>query len=184
MLQLDFSPFPEIKTKRLFLRRMTLNDAHELFKLRSSEQVMKYIDRKRAKKIEDAEILLDSIENDINNNNGIMWGITINENPGRIIGNIGYWRIMKEHYRSEIGYMLHPSFWRNGIMKEAINAIIDFGFNKINLHSIEAHINSENSASGKLLESAGFIKEAHFREDFFFDGTFRDTIIYSRLRHS
>jgi ribosomal-protein-alanine N-acetyltransferase len=184
MLQLDFSPFPEIKTKRLFLRRMTLNDAHELFKLRSSEQVMKYIDRQRAKKIEDAEILLDSIENDINNNNGIMWGITINENPGRIIGNIGYWRIMKEHYRSEIGYMLHPSFWRNGIMKEAINAIIDFGFNKINLHSIEAHINSENTASGKLLESVGFIKEAHFREDFFFDGSFRDTIIYSRLRHS
>src|ERR1039458_8341383 len=99
MLQLDFSPFPEIKTKRLFLRRMTLNDAHELFKLRSSEQVMKYIDRKRAKKIEDAEILLDSIENDINNNNGIMWGITINENPGRIIGNIGYWRIRSEERR-------------------------------------------------------------------------------------
>jgi ribosomal-protein-alanine N-acetyltransferase len=184
MLQLDFSPFPEIKTKRLLLRRMTFNDAHELFKLRSSELVMKYIDRERTKEIKDAEIIIGRIDNDINNNNGIMWGITLAENPGRILGNIGYWRIMKEHQRAEIGYMLHPSFWRQGIMKEAIGTIIDFGFNRMNLHSIEAHINSENNASAKLLESTGFVKEAYFKEDFFFDGTFRDTIIYSRLRHS
>ena len=184
MLQLDFTPFPEIKTKRLFLRRMTFKDMPDLLQLRSSKQVMKYIDREMAKKIEDAEILLGRIDNDINNNIGIMWGITLHENPGKILGNIGYWRIMKEHYRAEIGYMLHPSFWRQGIMKEAIGGIIDFGFNRMNLHSIEAHINSENNASAKLLESTGFVKEAYFKEDFFFDGSFRDTIIYSRLSHT
>jgi ribosomal-protein-alanine N-acetyltransferase len=78
--------------------------------------------------------------------------------------------------------MLHPDFWKKGIMKEAIVAVLDFGFNVMRLHSVEANINSGNDASASVLEATGFIKEAHFREDFFFDGTFRDTIIYSRLK--
>ena len=52
----------------------------------------------------------------------------------------------------------------------------------MNLHSIEANINADNIASAGILEATGFIKEAHFKEDFFFDGMFRDTIIYSRLK--
>ena len=42
------------------------------------------------------------------------------EAPGKLIGYIGYWRMKKEHYRAEIGYALHPAFWKKGIMKEAI----------------------------------------------------------------
>jgi [ribosomal protein S5]-alanine N-acetyltransferase len=67
-------------------------------------------------------------------------------------------------------------------MKEAILAVLDFGFDTMFLHSIEAHINVDNAASAGVLAATGFIKEAHFKEDFFFDGTFRDTIIYSRLK--
>ena len=67
-------------------------------------------------------------------------------------------------------------------MKEALLKIIDFGFDEMNLHSIEANINPGNAASAMLLESAGFIKEAYFKEDYFFNGAFHDTIIYSRLK--
>jgi [ribosomal protein S5]-alanine N-acetyltransferase len=78
--------------------------------------------------------------------------------------------------------MLSPAYWRNGIMKEALMDVIEFGFNKLGLHSIEAHINPENEASAAILTSTGFVKEAHFKEDFLFNGIFRDTAIYSRLR--
>lgn len=182
MLCPNFSPFPEIETERLLLRRMTTSDAEEILNLRSSETVMKYIDREKTKSVEEAEIFLDKISSSIDSNSGIMWGITLKENPAVLIGNIGYWRLIKEHYRAEVGYMLNPSFWQKGIMKESLLRIIDFGFNEMNLHSIEANINPGNTASAMLLESAGFIKEAYFKEDFFFDGEFRDTIIYSRLQ--
>ena len=88
----------------------------------------------------------------------------------------------KEHYRAEIGYVLNPAFWKKGIMKEAILAVLGYGFDVMHLHSIEANINPGNAASAGVLEATGFIKEAYFKEDFFFDGTFRDTIIYSRLK--
>jgi len=161
---------------------MTTNDAEEILYLRSNDDVMKYIDRERTKSIEDAKSFLDKIDASLNSNNGIMWGITLKENPGKLIGNIGYWRLIKEHYRAEVGYMLHPSFWKKGIMKEALLRVIDFAFDDMNLHSIEANINPGNTASAMLLESTGFIKEAYFKEDFFFNGAFHDTIIYSRLK--
>lgn len=66
-------------------------------------------------------------------------------------------------------------------MKEALNAVIDYAFTTMNLHSIEANINPDNTASGALLESGGFVKEAHHKENFYFDGVFYDSIIYSKL---
>lgn len=182
MLNPDFSPFPEIKTARLLLRRMTIDDAAEILNLRSSEEVMQYIDRERAVTIKDAEIFLGRINASVDSNNGILWGITLKDDPEKLIGNIGFWRLIKEHYRAEVGYMLNPAFWKKGIMKEALQEVINFGFNSMNLHSIEANINPGNAASAALLESTGFIKEAYFKEDFFFNGAFHDTIIYSRLK--
>lgn len=66
-------------------------------------------------------------------------------------------------------------------MFEAIQTVIEFGFEKMKLHSIEANINPENIASKKLLEKAGFIKEAYFKENHFFNGKFIDTEVFSLL---
>jgi ribosomal-protein-alanine N-acetyltransferase len=182
MLNPRFTPFPEIETKRLFLRKMTKDDAMEMFHLRSDEKVMRYIDRDRANTVTDAEILIDRINESVDSNNGIMWGIACKETGNKLIGNIGYWRLIKEHYRAEIGYMLNPGFWGKGIMKEAAEAVIKFGFDVMNLHSIEAHINPSNEASAALLISTGFVKEGYFKEDYFFRGAFHDTSVYSRLK--
>ena len=181
MLELNFSPFPEIKTERLLLRRITDADAPELLFLRSDETVMKYIDREKPKSLEEALAFIQIVNANIDKNESVMWAIALQDKPDTLIGNIGFWRILNKHYRSEIGYMLHPSFWGKGIMKEALLAAIDFGFNQMKLHSIEAHINPDNTASGKLLEKTGFVREAYFKEDFFFRGKFIDSAIYSLL---
>ena len=181
MLELNFSPFPEIKTERLLLRRITDADAPELLFLRSDETVMKYIDREKPKSLEEALAFIQIVNANIDKNESVMWAIALQDKPDTLIGNIGFWRIINKHYRSEIGYMLHPSFWGKGIMKEALLAAIDFGFNQMKLHSIEAHINPDNTASGKLLEKTGFVREAYFKEDFFFLVIFIDSAIYSLL---
>lgn len=182
MLQPKFDPFPELQTNRLLLRRMIKADAPQVLQLRSDEKVMRYIDRKRADTLTDAEQWLQIIDDAIDNNTGITWGISMKDSPGVLIGSVGYWRLIKEHYRAEVGYMLNASLWRNGIMKEALNKIIEYGFDQFRLHSIEAHINTANSASAGLLTAMGFIQEAYFKENYFFEGTFRDTIVYSLLK--
>ncbi len=181
MLELNFSPFPEIRTKRLLLRRMKDDDAPEILFLRSDETVMRYIDREKTKSLEEATAFIQKINAAIDNNESILWGISLPDKPDTIIGNISLWRIITQHYRAEIGYMLHPDFWNKGLMKEALKAVIDFGFNEMKLHSIEAHINPDNAVSGILLEKTGFIREAYFKEDFYFRGKFIDTAVYSIL---
>lgn len=114
----------------------------------------------------------------------VAWGIVNQQAPATLMGNISLWRILKDHYRAEIGYMLLPKFWNKGFMKEALSMVVDFGFLTMGLHSIEARINPSNKASAALLLTSGFTKEAYFREDYFFNGQFGDTEVYSKLNNN
>jgi ribosomal-protein-alanine N-acetyltransferase len=181
MLAPDFTPFPLITTKRLLLGQIEMSDAPDILALRSNEKVMRYIDKENTKTIEEAEALIKRINDDASNNEAITWGISLKEAPGKLVGTIGFWRMIKPHYRAEVGYMLHPDLWGKGMMDEALKAVIDFGFNTIQLHSIEAHINPNNAASAGILEKNGFVREAYFKEDYFFRGQFLDSAIYSLL---
>jgi len=181
MLEVNFSPFPEIRTQRLLLRRITKADAPAVLAMRSNEDVMQYIDRPLLKSIEDAEAWIKIVDAALESNNGINWAIALATEPDIQIGTVGFWRLIKEHYRAEVGYMLNSAYWRKGIMKEALLAVHDFGFKEMKLHSIEAHINPANAASAAILESAGYTREAYFKEDYYFKGTFLDSAIYSLL---
>ena len=161
---------------------MTLADAQVLFEMRSNPTLMKYIDRPIPRSINDIHDLIEKMLQMKRNGDGISWGIYKKENPELNIGNIGFFRIIAEHYRAEIGYMLQEEEQQKGIMFEAIQALIKFGFEKMNLHSIEANINPANTASRMLLQKAGFVKEAYFRENYFFNGQFIDSEIYSLIK--
>ena len=180
MLQLNFNPFPEIETDRLLLRRVNVSDQHEIFFLRSDAVVLKYLDKEPSPSIAETVQYIEKIGDLIVHNESILWGITLKGNP-KIIGTICFWRMMKEHFRAEIGYVLHPAFQAKGIMHEAITAVLHYGFNTMKLHSVEARVNIENSASIRLLENSGFVREGYFKEDFFFRGQFLDTGVYSIL---
>jgi ribosomal-protein-alanine N-acetyltransferase len=113
---------------------------------------------------------------------GISWGICFKD-ANKVIGTIGYVHIDAENFRAEIGYMLHPAYHRQSIMQEALQPVIDFGFNTIMLHSIEANIAPENIASKNILLKNGFVQEAYFKENFYYEGQFLDTVIFSLLKH-
>jgi len=181
MLEPCFIPFPEIKTNRLLLRQVRTSDAPAIMEMRSSEDVMQYIDRERTKSIEEAEAWARLVNDALDARTGITWAITFLDQPETLIGTIGFWRIIHSHYRAEVGYMLTPRHWKKGITKEALEGITRYGFGPMQLHSIEAHINPDNAASAALLESSGFIREAYFKEDYYFKGKFLDTAIYSLL---
>lgn len=180
MLEINFHPFPVLETERLILRRIVAGDAPQILKLRSDPGTMKYIPRPLAKTLEDAMEHFRQIEEKIEANVGINWAISLKNSP-EFIGIIGHFRIKPEHYRAEIGYMLLPEFHGKGIMPEAISMVIAYGFEDMKLHSIEAIIDPENKASAAVLEKNGFVREAHLKENEFYDGKFLDTVIYSLL---
>lgn len=180
MLDINFTPFPNLETERLYLRRVKKEDVNEIFALRSDKETMKYIPRPLVKTIEDAMAHIAMIDEKIENNEGINWAITLKNNP-KLIGIIGHYRIKPENFRAEIGYMLHPAHHGKGIIAEAIKETVKYGFEIMGLHSIEAIIDPGNFASEKVLQKSGFVKEAHLKENEYYEGRFLDTVIYSIL---
>jgi [ribosomal protein S5]-alanine N-acetyltransferase len=181
MLEINFHPFQNLETERLLLRQLDNNDVDEILALRGNPEIMKYIPRTLAKSKEDALEHITMINEKIENNTGINWGITIKGNP-KIIGIIGHYRIQPENHRAEIGYMSFPEYNGKGIITEAIKVVVEYGFEQMNLHSIEAVIDPQNIASERVLQKNGFVKEAHILENELWDGKFWDTVIYSLLK--
>ena len=180
MLTLNFSPFPNLETERLSLRRVLKTDVSEIFALRSDAEIMKYIPRPLALTHEDAMEVINSIDDTMDKKEGINWAITLKDSS-KLIGIIGYYRTQPQNYRSEVGYILHPDFHGTGIIPEALKKVLEYGFNQMKLHSIEAVIDPDNLASERVLIKSGFKKEAHFIENQFYEGRFLDTVIYSIL---
>ena len=181
MVNINFTPFPNLKTERLVLRRIVKEDVNEIFSLRSDKETMKYVPRPLAKNLEEAMEHIVLIDSKIETNEGINWAITIKNEP-KLIGIIGHYRIKPEHFRAEIGYMLLPEYHGKGIITEAIKEVVKYGFEVMKLHSIEAIIDPENFASERVLQKNGFVKEAHLKENEYFDGRFLDTVIYSLIK--
>ncbi len=180
MLNFNFLPFPVLQTDRLILDRAVDSDAMELYLLRSNDAVMKYVERPRPADEHDARELNRSMNEKINQHEAVAWAIRLKGNP-KLIGVIGYWRTKPEHHRAEVGYMLMPEYWAQGYTYEALMAVLDYGFNTMNLHSIEADINPDNVASGNLLRKCGFQSEAYFRENFFWKDRYYDSEIFGLL---
>lgn len=180
MLNPDLSRSPALVTPRMVLRELVEADAPAIFRLRSEPRVMRYIPKPLSTRTEEAHALIREFQLAARRNESIMWGIT-RSGQGQVEGYIGFWRFLLEHHRAELGYALHPDLWGQGLMSEAVAAVLDHGFRVLRLHSVEACVTPGNDASIRVLQRNGFVQEAHFRENFRHEGVFVDSLVYSCL---
>lgn len=142
--------------------------------------MLQFLDRNPAKSLDEAAQWLQTINEAIENDQYIAWAITL-KNESKLIGTITFWNVKKEHYRAEIGYALHTNYQGVGLMQEAVSAVLEYGFKIMKLHSVEANVNPANEASIKLLERNNFVREAYHKENYYYNGKFLDSAIYSLL---
>lgn len=180
MLKINFKPFPLITTPRLVLRRIRMDDAKDLHFFRSDKEVLKYIDKKPEKSLAKTKKFIKLLWALERKGSAVNWAVTLKGND-TLVGNICLWNIKKEHHRAELGYTLHPSLHGKGIMSEGVKAVLTVGFKKYKFHSVEANVNPGNKASIKLLKRNKFRKEAYYKENYYFNGKYIDSVIYSLI---
>ncbi|HNS11007.1 MAG TPA: GNAT family protein [Bacteroidia bacterium] len=181
MLDLNFHPFPELSGQLVRLRMIDTEDVEQVFYLRSSKKIMKYIEKPLHKSHSDSLAHINLMQDGIKNNTSIYWAVCSAENP-TLLGIVSYHFIDKANHRAELGYILNDNHWGKGFTNDAVSALINFGFSIMDLHSIEAKINPDNVASKQLLLKHHFKKEAYFRENYYYEGKFLDTEVYSLLK--
>jgi len=181
MLELNFAPFPEMETERLLLRNLTEDDVQDVFEFRGDPEIMQYIPRPIAQNPEDAKMVIEMMTGFTANNEKINWGV-VEKATGKLLGSFGFVRFNYESYRAEVGYILNKNYHGKGYAKEALAPILDYGFNEMGLHSIEAVIRAENTPSMKLIEKFGFTKDAYFKDYINHNGAFYDAVVYSLVK--
>lgn len=175
-----FNKHPYLVSDRLIFKEFDISYSNDLFKIRSNDDVMQFMDVEKMKNIDDAKLMIENILNDFKNKSGLNFAI-IEKKSNKFVGYFGFWRLMLSHYRAEIGFALTPYCWNKGYMSEAMSVMIDFTFKEFKLHSLEANVNPNNLNCIKLMKKNGFKQEAYFRENYFFNGKFIDSVIFSLL---
>jgi len=155
MLNRFFTPFPVLTTERLTLRQLVINDEHEIFTLRSDSEINKYLDRQLSNTIDDARNFIIKVNENINKNVALYWAITFSD-KNILVGTICLYGFSDENDNCEIGYELLTNFQGQGIMKEAVEKVIDYAFNTIKVKKIEAFFHRDNQSSINLLEKVSF----------------------------
>lgn len=163
--------FPLLETERLILREITSEDAHSIFNIFSNDKIMNLYGQFPFTRIGEANKLINIFKDNFNSGKGIRWGISLKAN-NRLIGTVGYHNCNDRHRRAEIGYELDNEAWGNGYMHEALEVVIDFGFESMGLNRIEAVVYPENDASMSVLQKHNFKKEGLLEEYTFYRDKF------------
>lgn len=174
-----FDFFPTLETPRLILRRIQDTDAADLFAVFNDDAVTEHYDLYTFEELDEAYDLVEYFEESYQQERQIRWGIVRRED-GRMIGTCGF--VALYEHRGEIGYELGSEYWRQGYMREALHAVLELGFETLELNRIEAMILPQNRASAALLHKLGFSEEGTLREYDYFKEQYQDLRCFSLLR--
>jgi RimJ/RimL family protein N-acetyltransferase len=167
---------PEIKTKRLILKSMSLGDAESLFSYRSLEQVFRF-QSWAPENIEDARYFIQHYSSEAIPalNHWKQFGIYL-RNTQILIGDCGFCPL--ENNSTEIGYTVAPDFQSQGYATEAVKGLINYLIYKQNIQHVIARTDPENQASIQVLLKIGFQRHAFLPRNTWIRGEWHDDVVF------
>ncbi|HLG61085.1 MAG TPA: GNAT family N-acetyltransferase [Ktedonosporobacter sp.] len=176
-----FAHFPSLSTNRLLLRQIQPKDAEALFATFSDEEAMRFYGHEPHRSLEETRQLIEQTQARYARREAIRWGLTL-KGEDRVIGSCSLHHFDTGFHRAETGYELNRAFWRQGLMTEAMFAVLTYAFTELGLHRIEAIIDIANEPSKNLLLRLGFTYEGNLRQRYAFRDHFEDEHYFGLLR--
>jgi ribosomal-protein-alanine N-acetyltransferase len=154
---MNFTPFPIIETEHLLLRRITLDDTNDMFEMRKDPRMYEYLDTKVDKNPGETKAYISKMNHGIDEEEWIIWAIEHIQSK-KVIGTICIWNLNEEEESGELGYGIIPDYQGQGLMKESLVSVIEYGLEVMKLKVLEAYTEEHNEKSINLLESCEFIE--------------------------
>jgi RimJ/RimL family protein N-acetyltransferase len=169
-----------LHTGRLCLRPLAETDAPALFGLFSDPEVMRYWSTSPWTQLEQAQAMIADAAEGVRSGRHLRLAATQAE-TGQLIGTCSLFNLYRSSQRAEIGYALGRAFWGQGLMHEALSALVAMAFGDWGLRRLEADIDPRNTASARALERLGFREEGLLRERWVVNGEVSDSGLYGLL---
>lgn len=168
-------------TDRLRIRQMQIEDADALYLIKSNPVVTSRYGQMPHRSVDETGAWIQRCLADYERRGTVVWIFTF-KHEDIAVGECCFWNFDRDFLCAEIGYELHPVHWNKGIMKEALSAILTYGFIELGLHRIEANPLATNEPSQRLLIKLGFKHEGTLRQRHFFGGRFEDQEYFGLLK--
>lgn len=173
----------KLETDRLILRRFTNSDAASMFKnWAADEDVTKYLMWQPHSSIQVSQNVTDDWVRQYENDDFYQWAIVLNENGVEPIGSISVVHMNEKVAMAHIGYCLGKKWWHQGIMSEALKAVMDFLFDVAGFNRIESRHDPNNPNSGKVMQKCGMKYEGTLRSADWNNQGICDACYYSILK--
>ncbi|MDI9494699.1 MAG: GNAT family N-acetyltransferase [Bacillota bacterium] len=171
-----------LETDRLILRRLTIDDAENVYNNWTSDsEVSKYMRWQPHRCIEETVLTINDWINRYKDNSFYQWAITFTDNDGPI-GAIGLFVVNENDMTGDIAHIISRKNWGMGIATEALKAVLKFAFEVVGFNRIESYHSVNNPASGKVMQKAGMKMEGSAKQKYRSNVGFEDSYMYSILR--
>jgi len=175
-----FKNLPILETERLKLKRLSMHDAGDVFEYASDPDVSKYVLWEHHRTIADSKSYLKHVLFLYEKGIPASWGIILKE-ENKLIGTGGFQWWSASNSKAEVGYVISKLYWNKGYMTEALEEILRFGFEQMELVRIEAKCFVQNTASERVMLKCGMKPEGILRSYKYVKGNFGDFKLYSIL---
>lgn len=172
----------EILTERIKLRLIEFSDLNSIHKLHSLPETDEFNALGIPEDIEETKSIITTwiAENKLSKIKNYTFAIE-NRLDREFIGLFGLKLGTEKYKRAEVWYKIHSDFWKKGYATESLKAVINFGFESLKLHRIEAGCAVENIGSIKVLEKSGMLREGRLRQVLPLKSGWSDNFEYSIL---
>ncbi|MGV2290825.1 GNAT family N-acetyltransferase [Trinickia sp. YCB016] len=168
------------KAARVQLRPIEMSDAQRFFDIWSDREVMRFYDIAPLNSVDDARLLVSAMVKELAEGLSVRWAI-VSTRSMRFIGSCGF-RFDSKFNSASISFELERDAWRQGLMREALNAAITHAYEHWYINRIQAVTCLDNHASIRLLRSLGFVEEGVMRQWGYWKDAFHDVRLFSRIR--
>ena len=165
------SPSMEILTSRLILRSARPDDLEAMHAVLSDPRATRWWSTPPHETLEQTKGWLDGMIA-----NGPDHPDFVVELDGRVIGKAGFYAM------PDVGYILHPDVWGQGLAAEAVGAAIDHVFQAHDVETLTADVDPDNAASIRLLERLGFVRTGFAERTWNVGGVWKDSLYYALSR--
>lgn len=172
---------PQLETERIILRKLVRSDAEDMYEYCSDEDTPKFLTWEPHESLKYTRDYLKFVIKKYKTGEFLDWGIVLKSN-GKLIGTCGFTSIDLDHSKGEIGYVINGAYRNNGYATEAVERVLKYAFEELELNRMEARVIEGNDASIALLEKCDMTREGLFRDEMYLKGEFKNIIHYAMLR--
>lgn len=167
-----------LDTERLILRAPKKSDCRDLYSYAKDPACSRYCLWSAHESLSDSRYFLYAMARENKQNQAINFAVE-EKSTGKMIGTIGLVSINLEHSLAEVGYSFAPKSWGQGYATEALKKLIDYSFNTLRLHRLEAQCDSRNTHSANVLKKCGFQLEGLMKQRLYVKGEYADILFYA-----